>query len=177
MFSFRRAAVAAAAAAFVFAATPAICADTASPNAHSLALARQLFTEMKMDRMLDTMVQQMTPAMIAQAKRTNPNLTEAQLDAISSATVETMAEVMPRMIDKFVPLYAQTFSEKELQDLVNFYGTSSGQAMIDKMPTLMGHLTPLMNEMLPEVTVSMTRHLCQKIDCSKAAAPPLQPKT
>jgi hypothetical protein len=156
----------------VLGATPAVCADAAAPNAHSEALARKLFTEMHMDQLMGNMMHQMLPAMIAQQQKANPHLSEHDAQVISEAVGESMDGLMQKVIDRSIPLYATTFTEKELQDLVNFYDTPSGQAMLAKMPVLTTKMIPIVTELMPEMTADVTRRICSKIDCTKRAAPP-----
>lgn len=170
MLSFRHAAAGLAAFA-ILGATPAFSADATAPSAHSEALARKLFTEMHMDQMMGNMMRQMGPAMIAEQRKANPNLTEHDARAISDAVAESMDGFMQKVIERSIPLYATTFTEKELQDLVDFYGTPSGQAMLAKMPVLTTKMIPIVTEMMPEMTADLTKRICSKIDCSKRAAP------
>jgi hypothetical protein len=166
----RRAIAGLATAAAILAATPAICAD-AAPNPHSLELAKKLFGEMKMDQMMDGMMRQMTPAMVAQARKTNPNLTDEQARAVTEAVTEASHDLMAKVVERVAPLYAETFTEKELQDLVNFYDSPSGHAMLEKMPKMMANMGPMMAELMPEMTADVTRRLCSKTDCTKMNAP------
>ena len=162
MLSFYRAAAGLAAAVALVSATPAICAD-APPNPHSLELARKLFNEMHMDQMM--------PMMMAQARKANPNLTEEQSRAVGEAAAESADDMMKKVVDRAAPLYAETFTEKELQDLVNFYDSPSGQAMIAKMPVMMSKMTASMADLMPEMTADVTRRICAKTDCTKMNTP------
>jgi hypothetical protein len=175
MTSFRRAIACLAAATAVVAATPAICAD-AAPNPHSLELARKMFANMHMEQLMSGMMRQMAPAMTAQMRKSNPSLTDADAQAISDAVSESMGTVMAKVEDRMIPIYASTFTTKELQDVVDFYGSPSGQAMLAKMPILMAKMGPTMAEMMPEMTADIQKRICSKIDCTKRGGP-LAPKT
>ena len=170
MLSCYRAAAGLAAAVALVSATPAICAD-APPNPHSLELARKLFNEMHMDQMMATAMHQMMPMMMAQARKANPNLTEEQSRAVGEAAAESADDMMKKVVDRAAPLYAETFTEKELQDLVNFYDSPSGQAMIAKMPVMMSKMTASMADLMPEMTADVTRRICAKTDCTKMNTP------
>jgi hypothetical protein len=150
--------------------TPAVCAD-ASPNPHSVELARQLFSEMHMDTLMGDMMRQMTPALLAQARARNPAVSEADVRALQEATADSMQAMMAKVNERAIPLYASTFSEKELQDLVNFYDSPTGRAMLAKMPILMNKMAPMVTDLMPEMVADMTKRLCAKTDCSKRAAP------
>jgi hypothetical protein len=125
---------------------------------------------------MDGMMRQMTPMMVEQARKANPNLSADQAQAITEAVSESMQGMMQKLQARMIPLYASTFTEKELQDVVTFYEGPSGQAMLAKMPVLMSKMGPTMAELAPEMTADVQRRLCSKIDCSKMAAPP-KPKT
>jgi hypothetical protein len=171
MLNLRRAAVGLVAAAAVLAGTPAFCADAPASNAHSIELARKLFAEMRMEQLMGSMVRQMAPAMIEQSRKRNPNLSAADAQVISDAMAASMDELVKKVTERSIPLYASTFSEKELQDLVNFYDSPTGQAMLTKMPVLMSKMAPMMAELAPEMLADMTRRVCAKTDCSKHATP------
>jgi uncharacterized protein len=171
MLNLRQTVAGLAAACAIAAGTPAICADAPTPNPHSMELARKLFSEMHMDTLMGDMMRQMAPAMLAQARARNPTVSEADVRAIQDATAESMQAMMAKMNERAIPLYASTFSEKELQDLVNFYDSPTGQAMLAKMPVLMNKLAPLATDLMPEMMADMTKRICAKTDCSKHATP------
>jgi hypothetical protein len=175
MLNLHRATVGLAAAVAILAGTPAICAD-APPNPHSMELARKLFGEMHMDTLMSDMMRQMSPAMLAQARKQNPNLSERDAQAIQDAVADSMQLMMRRVNERAIPLYASTFSEKELQDLVNFYDSPTGQAMLAKMPVLMNKMGPMVTDMMPEMMADMTTRICAKTDCANRPAP-AAPKT
>jgi uncharacterized protein len=171
MLNLRRVAVGFLAATALLAATPALCADPPAPNAHSVELARKLFTEMHMDQLMGDMLRQMGPTIVGQSRKNNPSLTEQDAQSINDAVAESMDSLMQKVIERSIPLYASTFTEKELQDLVDFYDSPSGRAMLAKMPVLMSKMTPMMTELMPEMAGDISRRICSKIDCSKRAAP------
>jgi hypothetical protein len=158
-------------AAALFAATPAASAD-APPSPHSVELVRKMFADMHMDQMMSGMMRQMGPAMTAQMRKANPSLTDADAQAVSEAISESMGTMMAKVEERMIPIYASTFTEKELQDLVNFYGSPSGQAMLAKMPAMMAKMGPTITEMMPEMTADVQKRICSRIDCSKRGAPP-----
>jgi hypothetical protein len=171
MLNLRRAAVGLVAAAAVLAGTPAFCADPPAPNAHSIELARKLFAEMRMEQLMGSMVRQMAPAMIEQSRKRNPSLSAADAQVISDAMAASMDDLMKKVTERSIPLYASTFSEKELQDLVDFYDSPTGQAMLAKMPVLMSKIAPMVTALTPDMVADMTKRICAKTDCSKSAAP------
>lgn len=168
-----RHAVVAAAAAMLLVAAPALAADNA-PDAHKLALAKRFFAAMHMDQMMGGVMRQMMPAMEqAMAKQSNgAALTAEQRRAISEATSESMQAMMARMTDLMAPAYAETFSERELQDLVTFYEGPTAQHMLAKTPELTARMLPELMKLMPEMQQDVQRRLCSKLDCTKLAQPP-----
>ena len=41
------------------------------------------------------------------------------------------------LVQKLVPVYSKHFTEQEIVDLLNFYNTSTGKKMIEKMPAIL----------------------------------------
>jgi uncharacterized protein len=171
MINLRRTVAGLAAATLILGASPALCADAPAPSAHNLELARHLFAGMHMDTMLDNLMKTIAPAMMEQARKTNPSLSEKDAQVISQAVGESERAMMGKMVDRMIPLYASTFTEKELQDAVTFYEGPSGKAMLQKMPELMAKMGPTMAELMPEMTADLQQRICSKIDCTKRAAP------
>jgi hypothetical protein len=153
-------------------ATPAMSADAPTGNAHSLQLAKHLFAQMHMDQLMGGMLKNMTPMMVAQARKANPSLTDAQAEIITQAVSESSEAMMDKAIERFIPLYASTFTEKELEDLVAFYDGPTGQAVLTKMPALMSKLGPVMSELMPDMMADVNQRICSKMDCSKRSPPP-----
>jgi len=172
MFNLRNRTIGFALVAALVTSTPAMSADAPAGNAHSLVLAKHLFAEMHMDQLMSGMMKNMTPVMVAQARKANPALTDAQADIITQAVTESSQAMMAKVIDRFVPLYASTFSEKELEDLVAFYDGPTGQAVLTKMPVLMSKMGPVMTELMPDMMADVNQRICSKMDCSKRTAPP-----
>lgn len=171
MQSVRRTFACLAAVAAIAAAAPAICAD-APPSAHSLELAKRMFSEMNMAQLSNSIMTSIEPTMLAQARKSNPALTDEQAKAISEAVTEASKDMMAKLMERMIPLYASTFSETELQDAVNFYEGPSGKAMLQKMPVLMANLGPIMAELMPQMTADVMRRVCAKTDCSKMGGSP-----
>jgi hypothetical protein len=113
------------------------------------------------------------PAMMAQMPK-NPNMTDAQRQAIGEATVEVTTRMMSRMMAQMEPIMAETFSEKELADLVAFYEGPTGQAVIAKTPQMTTRMMSVAIAQMPAMQAEMRARICAKIDCSgkDKAAPP-----
>jgi hypothetical protein len=173
--SLRQVLAAAASAGLILTGFPAFSED-APPSPHSLELARHVFAAMNINQTMDNMTKFMLPAMVAQARRANPNLSEAQAAIVTQAVTDAMPGFMGKFVDRMVPLYASTFTEQELQDLATFYDSPSGRAMRAKMPALAAKMTPTMMELMPEFQAEVHQRICSKMPCPKPGASPA-PKT
>jgi hypothetical protein len=128
--------------------------------------------------MMAGMMRQVMPAMTASLAKQAPGaLTAEQQRAIADAAAESMQGFMAKVSDRMIPMFADTFSDKELQDLVAFYEGPTGQSMLAKMPALTTKMMPLMVEMMPEMQKDLRQRLCSKTDCSKLGPPPAPSKS
>ncbi len=58
---------------------------------------------------------------------------------------------------KFVELYAETFTEEEVEGMVAFYRSPAGRASIEKMPKLMGRSMAITNDMMKDVVPDLVQ--------------------
>jgi len=80
-----------------------------------------------------------------------------ELDATMTASMNTVAELLSweQLQPLYRELYTQTFDAEEVQAMIDFYASSVGQSMVQKMPRLMqnamqavqGKLLPFLQEL------------------------------
>lgn len=56
---------------------------------------------------------------------------------------------------KFIDLYAETFTEEEVEGMVAFYRSPAGKAAIEKMPKLVGQSMAITNELMKDILPEM----------------------
>ncbi len=154
----------------LFAATAVAQTAPPPPTARQLKLAHRYVQAVHMDKMMDGVMRNTMPAMMAQMPK-NPNMTEAQRQAITEVTAEVTGRMMGRMMIQIEPIMAETFSEKELADLVAFYEGPTGQSMIAKTPLMTTRLMTVVIAQMPEMQAEMRAGICAKIDCSGSGMP------
>ncbi|MFT3669484.1 MAG: DUF2059 domain-containing protein [Pseudoxanthomonas sp.] len=90
---------------------------------------------------------------------------QARVDRLSTRMMALMKkelswEVLAPM---YMDIYQKSFSEEELQDMLAFYRTPGGQAVVDKMPVVMQHtmqaLQTRMSTMMPAMQQLLTEEL------------------
>lgn len=177
--------LAAVGATLVLAATPAVAEPPPQPLAdqeaafatpRALQLTRRYFAAMKMENTMMATVVAVMPQMMARLARNNPKMTEAEKTAVVEAAAQSSQAMIARMMDKMAPIFAQSFTEQELQDLVNFYESPTGQALVAKTPAFAARMNPTLNQLMPEMMADMQTRLCAKVVCvAKSAAGPPNP--
>jgi hypothetical protein len=149
-------------------------AATANPQA--AALVRRYLAAIHFERNMDAMQAAMLPVIVEQARRTHPNLTAEDQQMLVDVVRRVMREKMlPKMIDRMVPIYAATFTIPELEAMVNFYESPVGRSIADKTPSLAPQSAEvtraLMPEMMGEVVKEIVARICPGGKCD-AAKPP-----
>ena len=92
--------------------------------------------ELKIAELLETMgsTQAMKTSfeyMINYYKQNNPQISSEYWDNASKHVD------YDELVQKLIPIYSKHFTEQEIVDLLNFYITSTGKKMIDKMPVIL----------------------------------------
>ncbi len=109
--------------------------------------AQELFSLMKMDRMIDAVYGQVDAVM--QTMMHEYGISQEEKVVVD----EYIAKVQKIMQDEFswedmqdiaVQAYAEAFTTKEINDMIDFYKTPTGQKTIDVMPQLSQRMMVLM---------------------------------
>lgn len=96
----------------------------------------QTSKELKIAELLETMgsteaMKTSFEYMINYYKQNNPQISSEYWDNASKHVDYN------ELVQKLVPIYSKHFTEHEIVDLLNFYSTSTGKKMIEKMPTVL----------------------------------------
>lgn len=140
-------------------------ADAVAPSARSLELTRRYFAAMQMEKTVQVTVKAMMPAVIDRMSKANPKLTQGQKAAIAEAADESSQAMVARMTDRMAPIFATTFTERELEDLVAFYEGPTGRALVTKSPVFAARMGQVMRELAPAMSADMEQRFCAKVAC------------
>lgn len=154
-------------------AASAAVATAPSASPHALELTRRYFAAMHMETTVGATVMAMMPQMMASFARNNPTMSEADRKAVVEAAAESTQAMIGKMLDKMAPVFATSFTEQELQDLVAFYEGPTGQALVAKTPAFAARMSPMLGELMPEMAADMHARLCAWVAC--VAKPPAAP--
>jgi uncharacterized protein len=124
-----------------------------------------------------SMLKQMVVAQIQKIKPApEDSAAQAKVTSFMEKTMDLVSHEMSwdKVKDEYITVYAETFTEQELKDIIAFYKTASGEALIKKQPEVMRRSLELsqkmMGQIMPKVQ-AMTNELKESI----LAQPP--PKT
>jgi hypothetical protein len=146
----------------LLAAAPAL-ADDASRRAK----AESLLDLMNMRQMQDQVIASMTQMALSQLPKDG---SETAAKAAAEMTEKLMNLISSRMNwdamrAEYSRLYAESFTEEELDGIVTFYRSPAGQAMLAKMPVLVGKSMEIgqarMRELKPEID-RITREMMEQ---------------
>jgi uncharacterized protein len=126
----------------------------------------RLLAATRVESMMDSMyagVEQMMRQAMKQSTQGKPLNAEQQraLDAVAVKFVAMMREELnwQKMKPLYVKLYRDTFEQDEIDGLITFYASPSGQALLNKMPVVieksMALSQSLMQSVLPKLMAAM----------------------
>lgn len=129
---------------------------------------------------MDKLTQQLMDAAVAQSKTLTSGMIGTSLDASTQQkldrfqskilTLVTSQVGWQAMEPQYVDLYANTFTEAQIDDLLAFYKSPTGQVVIEKMPELTRNCMQLAQQKM----IAIQPQLKQLIrDFAKEVAPPL----
>jgi len=142
------------------------------------AAIEELFSLMKMDRLMQSMKSQIDPMMGQAIQKSVGDMTSLppdqqalfakELPAFLKQLTNAMWDRMSfeKLKPEFVKIYGETFTLDEINGAVAFYKSPAGAAMIEKLPVVTGKIMTvtqqLMGDVIPEVT-KMTQAWVQEM--------------
>lgn len=148
--------------------TSAAAAQTASPppSPEALEQARHLIQTMHAAKLYDQVITAMESSMVASMTKNLPEAKQQQVQAIEDAMFEEMRGLMPKLTDEMAVIYATDFTEQELADMDRFYGSPTGQSMLEKTPRISQQLVPFVMSEMPSLLGRAFDRSCQKTTCT-----------
>lgn len=81
------------------------------------------------------------------------------------------------LIRRIIPVYTKNFSEKEIDDLLAFYQTSTGKTMIEKMPVILQESMSIGETWGRELSQALEKDIADNKSKSYSSPPkPMSPK-
>lgn len=153
------------AAAFVSGAVILSCATMVRADEVSkIAKIEELMQVAQLDRMMKTTLDRMKNMQSSQlAQMSGPAEDKERQEAVHH---KIMALISDRMsFDKFKPLYvkiyAETFTEEEIDGMLDFYKSPAGKALVEKMPQMMSRVMPLLQQLMADMKPDMDKIMAE----------------
>jgi len=167
----------------MIAAGVALCVGSSQaqdPSRH--AKAEELLTLMNMQENIEksfAMVKKMIPAQMEKMKQaTGQTNTPSNVSAQTDKVMELISQELSweKMKESYIALYADTFTDDELQAIISFYKSPAGQTLIKKQPELMKRSMELsqktMLQVMPKVQ-AMAREMSEPTPAPVPAKAPV----
>lgn len=139
-----------------------------APSERQLQLARELVSASGIDATMTTAFHSMAQQMSASAGAGASPEQQARLKVYSDAEGDALAKLVPKLEQSMETGYAQTFTERELSDMLAFYRSPSGRSMVSKTPQFMQGITAEMIALAPQMRRDIGTEVCAKITCTDA---------
>jgi hypothetical protein len=140
---------------------------------------RRLFDVMhirdQMKQIMDQVLEQMKTLNHEQIKKHNPDVTDeeiAKLDAMSGQFLKDLP--IDEMLDDMVPVYQRHLTKADVDAMVGFYSSPTGQKILTEMPAMtaegMQAMQPRMRKMMDDVSEKMEKMAKEEAQKQKAKA-------
>ncbi|WP_439473137.1 DUF2059 domain-containing protein [Brevundimonas sp.] len=140
--------------------------QSAAPSARQLALSRR-YLDLMMTDQFEGVIHQMLGEQMA-ADQAMQDIPEEDRRFLISLTTELTTDMVPLMITEMVTVYAATFTEEELQALVDFFDTPMGRSIAEKNVLVMPEANRAVMTVVPQMLEKMASRMCQHYGCTPA---------
>lgn len=140
--------------------TVSIASDSQASREDILKLFDVMQIQEQMRQIMRQVTMQMRSMSREQMKRNNPNITAEELAKIDARS-EQMIESVPvsDMMDDMIPVYQKHLTKADVDAMIGFYSTPTGQKILHEMPAMaaegMQALQPRMRKILDEAARSL----------------------
>jgi uncharacterized protein len=153
-----------AAAALLMAAGGAHAQAEGAVDAERLALAEKIYAMMG-DQTMRSITGALKGALSASLKAEAGQDT-ARAQAVQAALSDSLDDMMPRVVQGTARIMARDFSAQELRDMLAFYQSPTGQAVLRRMPEVTQQSMQMSLSLLPGFMQKFESDYCARITCS-----------
>lgn len=134
----------------------------------------------QMKLIMEQITQQMRSTEHDQIRKQQPNVRDeeiAKLDAMSDQILKDFS--MDGMLDDMIPVYQKHLSKADVDAMIGFYSTSTGQKILREMPAMtregMQAMQPRLSRMMDEANARVEKMVREQMQEKKSA--PSKPNT
>lgn len=140
---------------------------SAEPSQQQKALAHRYVEALQLQQTSEASMQAAMPALIASMPGTNAEKAEMAED-----TRDIVTHMRTKLYALYEPAVAETFTAEELEGIVAFYESPTGQALVAKQPLVSAKLAPAMKTMIPDLMSELLAKQCARHKDSLLCGPP-----
>lgn len=146
-------------------------APAPAPDDAKLALAREVIAAMQVDKMFDGLATQMKnmTLQLAALPADMPAEKRARAEAFLEKVMHASMDATKDMLSQMDALYAEIYTEAELQAMKAFFTSPEGRSMLAKQPAAMQRMMPLVQKMQQNLMPKMQK-LVEEMKAAEAAA-------
>lgn len=121
----------------------AVAAGPTAAQSTKLEKAREVFRVFQGEGIMEQVFDAAFSQISTMTRQGNPELPSEVDQIIRDEVLAALKESLPLLMDQVSLIYAEVFTEEELDAMLAFYTSPAGQSMIKKMPQMMGHTMQL----------------------------------
>jgi len=111
--------------------------DTPASKEEVEKLFEVMQVHQQMRQVMDAMMKQQTAMIHETLKKRYPQTSADRIARADQLIAETMKDMpMDAMLDDMIPIYQKHFSKTDIDAMTTFYGSPTGQKMMQEMPAL-----------------------------------------
>jgi len=129
----------------------------------SLAASRELMELTNANQSLDQMIMMLAPQLSQLLEQANPQQGQLVRQIVDEMVIPELRKSIPEAVDSAATIYARTFTQAELNQVIAFYKTPTGQKFIDRMPGLMTELSQAGQEWGQRAAIKALQDLAPKL--------------
>jgi hypothetical protein len=142
--------------------------EAPSVSDKKLHLVEELFVTMQMKQMMDNMMATMLNRMDLTGGRVLSAQQEAAVNSLMGSLRRGMARLTPEVLNAMAPVYARTFSETELRDVIAFYKSPSGKSFLEKGTAVMAEALASISPVMPKYVDYAEEDFCAQRSCGNS---------
>lgn len=142
-------------------------AATSAPSPRAQALAHEIYTALGGPAQMSAMQDRMLAPMLASMPAPAPGGKDLRADLAAFVRAE-VAKFTPQITAASERIYAETFTEAQLADILAFYRSPAGHAMAEKLPEIGARTGQVLAPVIKQMQADMMNHLCDLTGCTPA---------
>jgi uncharacterized protein len=134
-----------------------------APSPRAMALAHRYMEVTHVEELNRKMMASMFSGMRGNFAKAS-GLSDAKADQSMNSFQAVLTPMVEKLVSRMEPIVAETFTEQELQAMVDFYGSPVGQSVLQKIPVLTGKMSAISMDLM-NGAMATTPSVCTGAGC------------